>query len=63
MPRLLGRPATATWTWPPQAMAENIPGGGEWAVKDEETRSLSLIQATRWLETISYGGNAATRSV
>ena len=39
------------------AMAENIPGGGEWAVKDEETRSLSLIQATRWLETISYGGN------
>ena len=39
------------------AMAENIPGGGDWAAKDEEARSLSLIQATRWLETISYDGN------
>ena len=38
-------------------IAQNVPGGGDWAAKDEEIRNLSLIQATRWLETISYGGN------
>ena len=37
-------------------IAQNVPGGGEWAAKDEEVRNLSLIQATRWLETIDYGG-------
>ena len=39
------------------AIAENIPGGGDWAVLDEEARNLSLIVATRWLETLSYGGD------
>ena len=37
-------------------IAQNVPGGGDWAAKDEEVRNLSLIQATRWLETIDYGG-------
>ena len=44
------------------AMAQNIPGGGDWAAKDEETRNLSLIQATRWLETIDYGGTRCDAS-
>ena len=39
------------------AIAQNIPGGGEWSVLDEEVRSLSLIVATRWLETLEYGGD------
>ena len=39
------------------AIAQNIPGGGEWSVLDEEARNLSLIVATRWLETLTYGGN------
>ena len=38
------------------AIAENIPGGGEWAALGEEERNLSLIVATRWLETLTYGG-------
>ena len=38
------------------AIAENMPGGGEWAALGEEERNLSLIVATRWLETLSYGG-------
>ena len=43
-------------------IAENVPGGGDWAAKDEETRNLSLIQATRWLETIDYGGTRCKSS-
>ena len=39
-------------------IAQNIPGGGDWAALDEEIRNLSLIQATRWLETLDY--NVAT---
>ena len=39
------------------AIAQNIPGGGEWSALDEEVRSLSLIVATRWLETLEYGGD------
>ena len=39
------------------AIAENIPGGGDWAALDEEVRNLSLIVATRWLETLSYAGD------
>ena len=38
-------------------IAENVPGGGDWAALGEEERNLSLIQATRWLETLNYGGN------
>jgi len=43
-------------------IAENVPGGPEWAAKDEEVRNLSLIQATRWLETIDYGGTRCKSS-
>ena len=43
-------------------IAENIPGGGDWSAKDEEIRSLSLIQATRWLETIDYDGSRCKSS-
>ena len=45
------------------AMAANIPGGGEWAALGEEERNLSLIVATRWLETLTYSGDrcAATQ--
>ena len=39
------------------AMANNIPGGGDWVVLDEEIRALSLITATRWLETLNYVGD------
>ena len=39
------------------AIAQNIPGGGEWSVLDEEARNLSLIVATRWFETLTYGGD------
>jgi len=48
----------------PTAMqiAENVPGGGDWAAKDEEVRNLSLIQATRWLETIDYDGSRCKSS-
>ena len=43
-------------------IAENVPGGGDWAAKDEEVRNLSLIQATRWLETIDYDGSRCKSS-
>ena len=39
------------------AIAQNIPGGGDWAALGEEERNLSLIVATRWLETLTYGGD------
>ena len=39
------------------AIAENIPGGSDWAALDEDDRNLSLIVATRWLETLSYAGD------
>ena len=38
------------------AIAQNIPGGGDWAALGEEERNLSLIVATRWLETLNYAG-------
>lgn len=39
------------------AIAENIPGGSDWAALDEDDRNLSLVVATRWLETLGYAGN------
>ena len=39
------------------AIAENIPGGGDWVALGVEERNLSLIVATRWLETLTYGGD------
>ena len=45
------------------AIAANIPGGGDWVALGEEERNLSLIVATRWLETLTYAGSrcAATQ--
>lgn len=45
------------------AISQNIPGGHEWSLLDEDTRSMSLIVATRWLETLNYAGDrcAATQ--
>lgn len=44
-------------------IASRIPGGDEWGAADEDARVMSLIQATRWLETLDYVGNrcAATQ--
>ena len=39
------------------AIAANIPGGGDWVALGEEERNLSLIVATRWLETLTYAGS------
>ena len=39
------------------AIAANIPGGSDWVLLTEEERNLSLIVATRWLETLTYGGD------
>ena len=39
------------------AMANNVPGGGDWNALNEEVRALSLITATRWLETLNYVGD------
>ena len=44
------------------AVAENIPGGSEWSVLDEEPRNLSLIVATRWLETLVYAGDRCEKT-
>ena len=61
----LGGPSSNSYVDMATAMtiAQNIPGGGEWSVLDEETRNLSLIVATRWLETLTYAGDrcAATQ--
>ena len=43
-------------------IASNMPGGGEWIAADEELRNLSLIQATRWLETLNYKGDRCKAS-
>ena len=43
-------------------IAANMPGGGEWSAIGEELRNLSLIQATRWLETLDYKGDRCKAS-
>ena len=43
-------------------IAANMPGGGEWTAEDLEVRNLSLIQATRWLETLNYKGDRCKAS-
>ena len=43
-------------------IAANMPGGAEWSAIDEELRNLSLIQATRWLETLNYKGDRCKAS-
>ena len=43
-------------------IAESVPGGDDWVLKTEDARNLSLIQATRWLETIDYDGTRCKAS-
>ena len=41
------------------AIAANLPFAAEWAaLTDEEKIEVGLIVATRWLETLNYGGDA-----
>jgi len=37
-------------------IAETMTGGDDWLDLDDEERELSLIVATRWMETLTYGG-------
>ena len=37
-------------------IADNLPGGDDWLELTEEERNLSLITATRWLDTLNYAG-------
>ena len=39
-----------------EAIAANLPGGDDWTKKTADEKNLSLIEATRWLETLSYSG-------
>ena len=43
-------------------LAQNIPGGGDWAKLGLEERNVSLIQATRWMETLDYRGDRCKAS-
>ena len=37
-----------------------MPGGDTWIALPEEDKNMSLIQATRWLETLDYRGDRCT---
>ena len=39
-----------------EAIANNMPGGPTWVAKTADEKNLSLIEATRWLETLTYSG-------
>ena len=39
------------------AIARMFPGGDDWVAKTDEEKELSLITATRWLETLDYVGD------
>ena len=38
------------------AIAANLPFADEWAAMTDDEKTTGLIAATRWLETLSYGG-------
>ena len=42
------------------AIARNLPGGDEWIALTDDEKNESLIVATRWLETLTYGGTRCT---
>lgn len=42
------------------AIAANLPFGDEWAATPQDDTDAALIVATRWLETLSYGGERCT---
>jgi len=42
------------------AIAANLPFAAEWAALTDDEKINGLIVATRWLETLSYGGERCT---
>ena len=45
-----------------EAIAAMIPGGDAWVAGTEDDKNMSLVQATRWLETLEYIGQRCTAS-
>ena len=45
-----------------EQIAANMPGGPDWIAATEDEKNLSLIQATRWLETLNYKGDRCKAS-
>ena len=45
-----------------EQIAANMTGGATWIAATEEEKNLSLIQATRWLETLTYKGDRCKAS-
>ena len=43
-----------------EAIAAMIPGGDAWVAATEEEKNMSLVEATRWLETLDYVGRRCT---
>lgn len=39
-----------------EAIAGMLPGGADWVAKPQAEKELSLVSATRWLETLDYKG-------
>ena len=44
------------------ALAVNLPGGEEWMAQDLDTKALSLITATNWMETLNYVGERCSNT-
>ena len=45
-----------------EQIAANMPGGPDWIAATADEKNLSLIQATRWLETLNYKGDRCKAS-
>ena len=45
-----------------EGIAANLPGGDDWVALTEDEKNMSLIQATRWLETLDYKGERCKAS-
>lgn len=43
-----------------EAIAAMIPGGDAWIAATEDAKNMSLVEATRWLETLDYVGQRCT---
>jgi len=43
-----------------EAIAVMLPGGDTWSALTEDEKNMSLVQATRWLETLDYRGDRCT---
>lgn len=41
-------------------IASNLPGGEAWSAEASADKEISLIEATRWLETLDYRGDRCT---